>query len=146
MSPWGIQGESWTTHPVHNKSLGEGWTTHPMRLCLSKRRTNHSSCLHSKPLGEGWTSYPMVAHHSKKYPMPPGAPRAQYPYHTRPSGEGLSTIPSRSRKVKNLSFPRGFIWIMATCTSVLEWWSLLAPRCTISQIKWYLISICLERS
>ena len=32
-----------------------------------------------------------------------------------------------------------------TYSSILMCWSLNAPRCTISQIKWYLISMCLER-
>lgn len=54
--------------------------------------------------------------------------------------------PSLSRKVKNLTFPKGFVRMSATCSSVLMCWSLITPCCTISRIKWYLISMCLERS
>jgi len=54
--------------------------------------------------------------------------------------------PSLSRKAKNLTFPKGFVRMSVTSSSVLMCWSLIAPRCTISRIKWCLISMCLERS
>lgn len=86
----------------------------------------------------------MVTHNSKKYPK--RALRAQYSTHTWPSYEGLSTTLSLSRKVKNLTFPKGFVRMFATCSSVLMCWSLISPHCTISLIKWYLMLMYLEQS
>ena len=52
--------------------------------------------------------------------------------------------PNHSRKFKNMIFSRGFVKMLVTCSSVPMWWSFIDPRCTISWIKWYLISMCLE--
>ena len=89
---------------------------------------------------------PMVAYSSKKIPQ---APRSSQSSKSNSSGTligGPIHDPSFSWKVKNLTFPRGFVRIFATCSSVPMWWSLLVPRCTISRMKCYMISICLKQS
>ena len=54
-------------------------------------------------------------------------------------------LPIFSQKVKNMNFHKGIVRISATYSSVPIWLSLTAPRCTISQIKWYQPSTCLDR-
>jgi len=137
----------WTTHLTHVSSIvgeGEQLTLHTCQPSWGiTGKVNHSPCTQRTNRGR-WTTHPMVAHSSKKYPKPPVAPRAQCPTQAGPSWEFLSTIPSLSRKAKNLTFLEGFVRMFVTYSSVLMCWSLISPRCTISRIKWYLISMCLE--
>ena len=66
-------------------------------------------------------------------PLHSRGPRS--PDHFRESSQGWynpTTTPSLSRKCSNFTRDRGFVSTSATCSSVLTYWSFMAPFCIIS--------------
>ena len=117
-----------TTHPVHKSPrgiTGEGWTVHPV---------------HNAPLGEGESPYNRLL--LQEVPQAPWSSQSSMRASCRTLIRGSLNDSMSFGKVINLTFPRGFDKMSATCTSVSMRWSLLAHRLTISQIRQYLISIC----
>jgi hypothetical protein len=49
-------------------------------------------------------------------------------------GRSLRTTPSLSRKCSNFTRDRGLVNTSTTCSSVLTYWSFMAPLCTISRM------------
>ena len=83
----------------------------------------------------------MVACCSSKYPKPPQSSQSSMHAICRTLIRRSLDNSKSFGKVTDLTFPWGFGKVSATCTLVSMQWSLLAHRLSISQIRYYLMSI-----